>query len=720
MKPQFDNIPKELTDLDQWIVFENRNGRDKVPRSARRGPAKVNDPSTWSDYETAKRAYERRGCQGIGFATSLADGLALLDFDDVVRDGRIPRNVSRWLKRFDSYVEVSPSGRGLHVIARGQLIDLPDDRTGWISDESGIRAEIYHDRRYFSITGDVWGDYDQIRDVDDDLLSEFVHEFFASRIESEAPQRHDPIDDEIDDPAIMPSVKNYLDDMPESVSGARGHDAMFAACCSIYRFGVSDDLAMEAAEYFNDEYCTPPWSDSELRRKLREAKKEVLQSNQFGTMDVCRSFLPPETDFESIEPVPRESEPPESEFPKRLLDVPGLLGELADLHAENAYCEQPVWAVSTAIAYCSALFGGKVSDDRGNYTNLYVINVGNSGSGKERGNQVIKRLGGDFVTGNFTSEAACFATLEFGAVRLSMLDEVARFLKTAQDERRNPQEYGLITTWLTLFGDHGPIHSRNYADVNKAFLVEFAHLSLYGSCTPSDLFSVFDESSFKNGFVPRLLVFRGEQRGKTDQWIKAAIRPARSTRIAIKYWKNPDLLDHKTFLGYTGGARKVFDDLLAHVTTEREKNPPYTDAMWSRAIQKAARLATIYQMAMDRKSTRIELAAAKWACDLVEFLSRDVLLATEANAPMSEFERIQAKIVEFVCSGTGYKTRSEICRSKFGRKLHPLTRKSVLENIVETGLVGVANLKKNEGRKSAQYLFDPKAHTLKSIRSALK
>ncbi|MEM6797410.1 MAG: hypothetical protein AAF725_25800, partial [Acidobacteriota bacterium] len=142
--------------MPQWVVWRSktRQGKKtKLPYCSRTGrPAKANDPATWSSFDEACRALA--GNDGVGFVFSEKDPYLGIDLDNVIdENGALCAWASRLLKRFGSsaYVEVSPSGRGLHLIVKAQK---PGDRCRRKLGQGVI--EIYDRRRYFTVTGRVW------------------------------------------------------------------------------------------------------------------------------------------------------------------------------------------------------------------------------------------------------------------------------------------------------------------------------------------------------------------------------------------------------------------------------------------------------------------------------------------------------------------------------------------------------------------------------------
>lgn len=104
------------------------------------------DPSTWTTYAAA--AASEVG-DGLGFVLN-GDGVACVDLDGVLDGERLdPRAADMLAELAPFYVEVSPSGRGLHAWVRH---GSPDGRRVFTRPD-GLRVEWYTDGRYLTVTG---------------------------------------------------------------------------------------------------------------------------------------------------------------------------------------------------------------------------------------------------------------------------------------------------------------------------------------------------------------------------------------------------------------------------------------------------------------------------------------------------------------------------------------------------------------------------------------
>lgn len=68
-------------------------------------------------------------------------------------------------------------------------------------------------------------------------------------------------------------ARRYIAAIPPAVAGQHGDTATFRVCCRLVRgFDLDDDAAIAVLADWNGA-CAPPWSEEDLRRKLRAARR---------------------------------------------------------------------------------------------------------------------------------------------------------------------------------------------------------------------------------------------------------------------------------------------------------------------------------------------------------------------------------------------------------------------------------------------------------------
>jgi primase-polymerase (primpol)-like protein len=150
------NLPAELRELDHWIAWKYVERGDKLTKEPRRVDARhlrasTTDRATWTSFDQATAV---DWADGVGYVFSVDDPFIGIDIDKCLTDGgEIHPAAVELVDTLASYTEISPSGRGLHVIVRAELPGGKGRRTKdtpW-----GGEIECYSQERFFCCTGDV-------------------------------------------------------------------------------------------------------------------------------------------------------------------------------------------------------------------------------------------------------------------------------------------------------------------------------------------------------------------------------------------------------------------------------------------------------------------------------------------------------------------------------------------------------------------------------------
>ena len=143
----FSNIEKAFADYTMKPVWVASN-QEKRPINPHTGTyAKCDDPTTWCTFEET-RAFITKN-PGHLPAIALSDSLKIvaIDIDGcVTEDGKLSHNAQDIINRFQSYSEISVSGKGIHVFA---LAAMPG------RNRNTENLEIYGHSKFITITGDV-------------------------------------------------------------------------------------------------------------------------------------------------------------------------------------------------------------------------------------------------------------------------------------------------------------------------------------------------------------------------------------------------------------------------------------------------------------------------------------------------------------------------------------------------------------------------------------
>jgi hypothetical protein len=116
-------------------------------------------------------------------------------------------------------------------------------------------------------------------------------------------------------------ITTYMAALPPGISGQRGSDATYyAACRLVHGFALSEQEAMGFMLSFNNR-CEPPWSEAELRRKLKNALEDHTHRHRRGYLLGQVS-----TGVKVDPPPPPATKPPKPEYDReRLASLAGRI-----------------------------------------------------------------------------------------------------------------------------------------------------------------------------------------------------------------------------------------------------------------------------------------------------------------------------------------------------------------------------------------------------------
>jgi hypothetical protein len=276
-KVDVDNIPQALRDRAQWVVWRYETsaaGRaTKVPYDARTSrKASSTNPTTWTSFDVAKRAYEQGNGRydGIGFVFTREDPYCGIDLDDCIgADGAIAPWAREIVDRFPSYTEISPSETGLKLYLRGRKPEYADCAVKDVDPSGGPgELELYDHSRYFCVTGNRWpGSPTDLSDRQVQL------EALCQTLWSPGQPRPMPAPSPGDDRMAeclrqMPAIRR--DDKFD------GSLRLYACCCRCVEWDLPDAQALTCIRAYAAQRPFPRhWTDAEIIKRLRAAESKA-------------------------------------------------------------------------------------------------------------------------------------------------------------------------------------------------------------------------------------------------------------------------------------------------------------------------------------------------------------------------------------------------------------------------------------------------------------
>ena len=332
----YEEIPIELVERDSWVCWsmenDNNGRKTKRPINPHTGSyAKSNDSSTWSDYETAVNM--SKNFDGIGFM--LGDGIFGIDIDGVEKeiheylsnDG-IDNIVGEFIETMESYAEISPSGKGIHILVKGEL-------------PSGGRrrgnVEMYSELRFLTFTGFRIGRFREVKEDEEGRIN-YLHNKYIASHEKEAKKLNTStgLGNDL-------SIENIIDIAKKSKNGLRfttlyeGDWSQFYDSQSEADMALANDLAFWTAR-------DPKKMDDIFRKSnlYRDKWDEQRGDYTYGDMTINRAiescqneFVPENTDTDFQIFVMEEDVKPAKKDKRYSYDDTGNAERLKDLFGEN-------------------------------------------------------------------------------------------------------------------------------------------------------------------------------------------------------------------------------------------------------------------------------------------------------------------------------------------------------------------------------------------------
>ncbi len=183
----FSSVPEEMKQYKCWVCWskEERNGRPtKVPKNPKTGGnASTALSGTWGSFVQAGTYYAEHTdvIDGIGYVFTVSNDVIGIDFDHCVEDGQIiSEEIQVLVDRCRSYVELSPSGTGIHMYVRGKWKEPGGRKNNKLG--GGMAVEVYPAARFFTVTDNAFGEVRPLAE-DQELLDDIYERYFAAKEE---------------------------------------------------------------------------------------------------------------------------------------------------------------------------------------------------------------------------------------------------------------------------------------------------------------------------------------------------------------------------------------------------------------------------------------------------------------------------------------------------------------------------------------------------------
>lgn len=666
----FDRTPEELRNVSQWHCWRLSNGT-KIPVQVDGSPAKSNDSSTWTDFETAVDASQFYS----GLAFEISEPWTGIDLDDCLDENGIKPWCLEILCRFDGigFAEVSPSGNGIKILTRGRK--PAGSRSQKKFDEGGI--ECYDNRRFWTITGDLYNGQDEIGDGQEAI--NWLCEKFLSTENKTSPAPVLPVVPRQSGSSLEKRVESYLQSVPQAADGERNRSA-FSIAGHLRSFEhdgeiLSEERILEFCRQWNSRNLKP-LSDDELQ-------KAISSSGRNGTPREPKPNRPlevfkPTVELSGILGPERCDDFDDEQFCVDAVPESGLLREIFDYYCQTSHRTSPVMGLAVAVSLCETIFGRRVASHTDMRTNDYNVIMAPTASGKEACETTITKilqaagscpmLPPDVQSGNGLLKAV--HEMPCG---IWVCDEFGKMLEAIIDRKSNNGHAKQIGTHLLkLYSKSAGVYGGAAHADGIRNQVNQPHLVLLG-LTTGQMFESIDSRQIQDGLFGRLAFWPVQNRPKrkTARAIPVPERLAEIVRQWMQWEPSVGNLQAPApvVVEMTPEAVERWDHHADAIDERMEHESESRAAIWGRVAARAMKLALVHRAAriednpgtVDWLFLRVELQDVDWGIMVANWLARVACALIRENVVDTQANRAR-HVLETAVLKMGSVSRSDLLR----------------------------------------------------------
>ena len=651
-------IPFEMRQYRQWIVwkFEDvNNKKTKVPYNINGYKASVTNPQSWNSFDEVVQAVNNN-FDGIGFVLTENDPYAFIDLDHTEDQEEFTKQQAIYNNFIDTYAELSPSGKGLHIIMKGRL---PQGRRRG-------SVEIYSNQRFMTMTGNVYnsrhiencqnkldtlfnslGKSDKIIQLADEEQHYSDTELFEIAYNAENGQKfydlynghwQDYYGSQSEADHALINILSYFSRNQEQIA------RMFRASALGKRVkAMRDDYVGKMVRRSFDNYIPPV----DIGAMAENVKNALVDAEQHKAGNLNLQLLTPAEMFPNQiapidAPLPDLSKTNMS-YSEYALDVDfenipkGLIKELARfIYAQSP---RPVKAISTMTALAlMAGICGRSYNISGTGLNNYFVLLAPTGIGKEGISKGINKLINTILPQQPLAKTFVgLGELVSGISLLRYLSEETQCCLTVQGEfgmtmqrmtgrNATPNMLQLRKIILDLYGKSGNgeiMRSTVYADKQKNISeIKAPSFTMLAESTPSTFFDALSDGLVDEGLISRFnIVECTAKRPPLNKYHNKVDVPKDLKDYFLNLASNCLTLnatDQVVDIEMTTEAEQVFNEFDKFCDDEINNSPEESyRQLWNRGHLKSLKIASLFAIGLNIYKPVIDKEQALYAIKFV-------------------------------------------------------------------------------------------------------
>ena len=393
--------------------------------------------------------------------------------------------------------------------------------------------------------------------------------------------------------------------------------------------------------------------------------------------------------------------------PDKLLSIPGFIDDVVKLSMQSAPYPNRVLSFTGALALLAFLVGRKVQDKRDNRSNIYLIALADSGTGKDHPRKVnfniafragvAGAIGDSFASGEGLEDALFMhPSMLFQADEFDCIFNTLKYSKDNRAESINEKLLKFYGASNTIY----PLRKKASAKKKDGTVHEIAHivnpnLVLLGTAIPQYFYESLSRRVLENGLVARCIIVEAGKRGEAGN--PQPITPSDSLIRAATYLANLDVNGNLTneypkpliiteTPEATAALREVQQECDRRYNFYEAQNEGAAKALWARAHEKVCKLAMLHGISSNVYNPLITDKSVRWAWKFIDHLTQRMLYMADRYVYENIFdEKCQRAIRKLQEHG------GRLPHSKLLRLLHESadSMKKIAETLQEKGTVQV-------------------------------
>lgn len=393
--------------------------------------------------------------------------------------------------------------------------------------------------------------------------------------------------------------------------------------------------------------------------------------------------------------------------PDKLLSIPGFIDDVVKLSMQSAPYPNRVLSFTGALALLAFLVGRKVQDKRDNRSNIYLIALADSGTGKDHPRKVnfniafragvAGAIGDAFASGEGLEDALFMhPSMLFQADEFDCIFNTLKYSKDNRAESINEKLLKFYGASNTIY----PLRKKASAKKKDGTVHEIAHivnpnLVLLGTAIPQYFYESLSRRVLENGLVARCIIVEAGKRGEAGN--PQPITPSDSLIRAATYLANLDVNGNLTneypkpliiteTPEATAALREVQLECDRRYNFYEAQNEGAAKALWARAHEKVCKLAMLHGISSNVYNPLISEKSVRWAWKFIDHLTQRMLYMADRYVYENIFdEKCQRAIRKLQEHG------GRLPHSKLLRLLHESadSMKKIAETLQEKGTVQV-------------------------------